>query len=46
MLKAWGAHVTGTCSAGAESLVRGLGADAVVDYTTAPVEQQLKDMEK
>ncbi|KAG5265677.1 hypothetical protein AALO_G00245090 [Alosa alosa] len=46
MLKSWGGHVTATCSGSAEGLVRGLGADAVVDYTAAPVEQQLKDIEK
>ncbi|CAB1342665.1 unnamed protein product [Coregonus sp. 'balchen'] len=33
LLKAWGAHVTVTCSHNAEGLVRGLGADEVVDYT-------------
>ncbi|KAM8914626.1 NAD(P)H oxidoreductase RTN4IP1, mitochondrial isoform 2-T2 [Spinachia spinachia] len=46
MLKAWGAHVTVTCSQNAEQFVRGLGADHVVDYTTRPVEEQLGSLEK
>ncbi|KAG7260556.1 hypothetical protein CRUP_037542 [Coryphaenoides rupestris] len=37
LLKAWGAHVTVTCSGNAEGLVRGLGADEVVDYTAGDV---------
>ncbi|KAM9777456.1 NAD(P)H oxidoreductase RTN4IP1, mitochondrial [Neosynchiropus ocellatus] len=41
LVKAWGAHVTVTCSQSAESLVRNLGADDVVDYTAGPVEQSL-----
>jgi NADPH:quinone reductase-like Zn-dependent oxidoreductase len=32
--KALGAHVTGTCSARNAELVRSIGADTVVDYTT------------
>lgn len=46
MVKAWGAHVTVTCSQNAERLVRDLGADDVVDYTAGPVEKQLKNFEK
>uniref|UniRef100_A0A6Q2XI91 NAD(P)H oxidoreductase RTN4IP1, mitochondrial n=2 Tax=Esox lucius TaxID=8010 RepID=A0A6Q2XI91_ESOLU len=46
MLKAWGAHVTVTCSQNAERLVRGLGADHVVDYTAGPVEGPLRALEK
>ncbi|CAL9686163.1 unnamed protein product [Knipowitschia caucasica] len=46
MLKAWGAHVTVTCSQNAERLVRGLGADHVVDYTAGPVEPPLRALEK
>lgn len=46
MVKAWGAHVTVTCSQNAERLVRDLGADDVVDYTAGPVEKQLKNLEK
>ncbi|KAG7272580.1 hypothetical protein CRUP_024369 [Coryphaenoides rupestris] len=46
MLKAWGGHVTVTCSQDAEWLVRGLGADHVVDYTAGPVEVALSTLEK
>ncbi|KAJ8398164.1 hypothetical protein AAFF_G00430080 [Aldrovandia affinis] len=46
MVKAWGAHVTVTCSQNAEGLVRGLGADHVVHYTARDVEVQLKSLEK
>lgn len=46
MLKAWGAHVTVTCSQNAERLVRGLGADQVVDYSSGAVEEKLGDLEK
>ncbi|XP_047201974.1 reticulon-4-interacting protein 1 homolog, mitochondrial [Girardinichthys multiradiatus] len=45
-LKAWGAHVTVTCSHNAEQFVRGLGADHVVDYTAGPVEEPLSLLEK
>ncbi len=31
--KAFGAHVTGVCSTGKVDMVRGLGADHVIDYT-------------
>lgn len=46
MLKAWGAHVTVTCSHNAEQFVRELGADRVVDYTAGPVEDQLNKLDK
>ncbi|XP_070705112.1 reticulon-4-interacting protein 1 homolog, mitochondrial-like [Pempheris klunzingeri] len=46
LLKAWGAHVTVTCSQNAEGLVRGLGADEAVDYTAGDVAGQLEMMEK
>lgn len=46
LLKAWGAHVTVTCSQNAEGLVRGLGADEVVDYTAGDASEQLEMMEK
>lgn len=46
MLKAWGAHVTVTCSQNAEQFLRGLGADHVVDYTAGPVEEPLSALEK
>nr|XP_046269991.1 reticulon-4-interacting protein 1 homolog, mitochondrial [Scatophagus argus]XP_046269992.1 reticulon-4-interacting protein 1 homolog, mitochondrial [Scatophagus argus]XP_046269993.1 reticulon-4-interacting protein 1 homolog, mitochondrial [Scatophagus argus] len=46
MLKAWGAHVTVTCSHNAEKFVRSLGADCVVDYTAGPVEEPLSTLEK
>ncbi|XP_056282372.1 reticulon-4-interacting protein 1 homolog, mitochondrial isoform X2 [Pseudoliparis swirei] len=46
MLKAWGAHVTVTCSQNAELFVRGLGADHVVDYTAGPVEERLGSLAK
>ncbi|KAM4724321.1 NAD(P)H oxidoreductase RTN4IP1, mitochondrial [Anableps anableps] len=46
MLKAWGAHVTVTCSHNAERFVRALGADHVVDYTAGPVEEPLSVLEK
>ncbi|KAM4600992.1 reticulon-4-interacting protein 1 homolog, mitochondrial-like [Polymixia lowei] len=46
LLKAWGAHVTVTCSQNAEGLVRGLGADEVVDYTAGDAAARLEMMEK
>ncbi|XP_042356283.1 reticulon-4-interacting protein 1 homolog, mitochondrial isoform X2 [Plectropomus leopardus] len=46
MLKAWGAHVTVTCSQNAERFVKDLGADHTVDYTTGPVEEPLSALEK
>ncbi|MFT7813331.1 reticulon-4-interacting protein 1, mitochondrial-like [Arapaima gigas] len=46
MVKAWGGHVTAVCSRNAEGLVRGLGADHVVDYKTGAVDVELKTLEK
>lgn len=46
LLKAWGAHVTVTCSQNAEGLVRGLGADEVVDYTAGDVYEQLQSLDR
>ncbi|XP_068610220.1 reticulon-4-interacting protein 1 homolog, mitochondrial-like [Brachionichthys hirsutus] len=46
LLKAWGAHVTVTCSQNAEALVRGLGADEVVDHAAGGEAQQLEAMGK
>lgn len=46
MLKAWGAHVTVTCSRNAECLVRGLGADCVADYTDGAVKEHLSTLDK
>lgn len=46
MVKAWGGHVTVTCSQNAEWFVRGLGADHVVDYAAGPVEEPLRALEK
>lgn len=46
MLKAWGAHVTVTCSQNAKRLVRGLEEYHVVDYTAGPVEVPLRAREK
>lgn len=34
MARFFGAHVTGVCSSANAGLVRGIGADAVIDYTT------------
>lgn len=46
LLKAWGAHVTVTCSHNAEGLVRGLGADEVVDYSAGDAPKWLGAMQK
>lgn len=46
LLKAWGAHVTVTCSPNAEGLLRGLGADEVVDYTAEDMHQQLQEVDR
>ncbi|XP_063773135.1 reticulon-4-interacting protein 1, mitochondrial isoform X2 [Pseudophryne corroboree] len=45
LLKAWGAHVTAVCSRGASSLVTDLGADDVIDYNAANLQEQLKSRE-
>uniref|UniRef100_A0A4W3HRE4 NAD(P)H oxidoreductase RTN4IP1, mitochondrial n=1 Tax=Callorhinchus milii TaxID=7868 RepID=A0A4W3HRE4_CALMI len=45
LTKAWGAHVTTTCSQDAFSFVKDLGADHAVDYKTPHVEQQLKTLD-
>lgn len=44
LLKAWGAYVTSTCATDAVELVAGLGADHVVDYTTANMKDELKSL--
>ncbi|XP_021084708.1 reticulon-4-interacting protein 1, mitochondrial isoform X2 [Mesocricetus auratus] len=44
IMKAWGAHVTAVCSQDAGALVKKLGADEVVDYTSGSVEEQLKSL--
>lgn len=44
IMKAWGAHVTAVCSKDASELVKKLGADDVIDYTLASVEEQLKSL--
>ncbi|XP_068135526.1 reticulon-4-interacting protein 1, mitochondrial [Hyperolius riggenbachi] len=42
LVKAWGAHVTAVCSGGAVPLMKSLGADDVIDYTLAPLPEQLR----
>ena len=43
--KARGAHVTAMSSARNEAFVRGLGADAFIDYTAQPFEHAARDMD-
>jgi NADPH:quinone reductase-like Zn-dependent oxidoreductase len=43
--KARGAHVIGTASAAKHELVRGLGADEVIDYTAVPFEDAAADLD-
>ena len=40
-----GARVLGTASAGNRDFILGLGADAVIDYTTSPFEEAVQDMD-
>lgn len=42
ILKSWGAKVTTTCSTNAINLVKGLGPDNIIDYTTADLQKQLE----
>ncbi|MFC5664319.1 NADP-dependent oxidoreductase [Kitasatospora misakiensis] len=43
--KARGAYVIGTASAGKHDLVRGLGADEVIDYRAVPFEDAVSDVD-
>ena len=45
LAKAKGAHVTAMASGRNEAYVRGLGADAFIDYTAQPFEQEARDMD-
>ncbi|KAM4042170.1 NAD(P)H oxidoreductase RTN4IP1, mitochondrial isoform 2-T2 [Anomaloglossus baeobatrachus] len=45
LLKAWGAHVTAVCSGNAFTLMKDLGADDMIDYTAARLEEQLRTRE-
>jgi NADPH:quinone reductase-like Zn-dependent oxidoreductase len=40
-----GAHVTTTASPANSDFVRGLGADQVIDYTAAPFEEKVRDID-
>ncbi|XP_073531891.1 reticulon-4-interacting protein 1, mitochondrial [Phyllobates terribilis] len=42
LLKAWGAHVTAVCSGNAFNLMKDLGADDIIDYTVARLQDQLQ----
>ncbi|HLW23654.1 MAG TPA: zinc-binding dehydrogenase [Steroidobacteraceae bacterium] len=43
LMKAWGAHVATTCSSSNVELVRGLGADVVVDLQSERISSRLRD---
>ena len=43
--KAHGAHVIGTASAGKHELVRGLGADEMIDYATTDFAEAVRDVD-
>ncbi|XP_025407138.1 reticulon-4-interacting protein 1 homolog, mitochondrial [Sipha flava] len=46
ILKSWGAKVTTTCSTNAINLVKGLGPDNVIDYTTEDAHKQIEQFGK
>eukprot|EP00058_Branchiostoma_floridae_P013655 XP_002599143.1 hypothetical protein BRAFLDRAFT_59069 [Branchiostoma floridae] len=46
LLKAWGAHVTTTCSRDAIPMMTSLGADDIVNYQAQDVMEQLKRVDK
>ncbi|XP_022092550.1 reticulon-4-interacting protein 1 homolog, mitochondrial-like [Acanthaster planci] len=43
LVKAWGGHVTTSCSTSGQEFVKKLGADEVVDYSKTDLESALKD---
>lgn len=45
LMKAWGAHVTTSCSTDAVPLVESLGADVVIDYKTQNLKDELQNTE-
>ena len=45
-MKAWGAHVTSTCSSDAVDRVLELGADIALDYTKHNVMQELQRLHR
>lgn len=46
LLKAWGCHVTTTCSVDGFKMVQSLGADDVIDYKKEPLVSTMKGKEK
>ena len=44
LLKTWGAEVTAVCSTKAVDMLRGLGADHVIDYTTKDLKASLRPL--
>ncbi|XP_060849742.1 reticulon-4-interacting protein 1 homolog, mitochondrial-like [Rhopalosiphum padi] len=46
ILKSWGAKVTTTCSTNAINLVKELGPDNIIDYTTVDAQKQLEQYGK